>query len=235
MKLFFIVLVLVNLLFACTSSDATYKVEQEEGFAVVEVGEGEIEVSFEQDSALLLPIFRNYTPDKKDYYKETALNAPLGEQLGVFLAKVKVKPNGNTAIDYVLKKQLPSYQKTKKELFLTALNNLEQAQLTIKGMQDEASKDELVLIESKIGLSTALLFDFEFLESTAEQLQTPTLSIAILNSSTVFITTPKSSFEASFKDMALEMEYVDVVHLHSALYSWEVGSTEFELVELYKE
>lgn len=234
MKLFF-VLILLSILFSCTPSNSTYKVEQEEGFAAVEVGEEALEVSFEQDSALLLPVFRNYTTNKKDYFEEHVVHAKLGKHLGVFLAKVQVKANGNTSIDYVLKKHLKSYQKTKKELFLTALGNLEQAQLTIKGMQDAASQDELVVVESNLGLSTALLFDFEFLESTAEQLQTPTLAIAILNSGTVFITTPQSSFEASFKDMALEMDYTDVIDLHAALYSWEVGSTEFELVELYKE
>ena len=182
-----------------------------------------------------MPIIRNYVKDSSDFYKETVINKNLGKSLGVFLAKVEVKTNGNTGIDYVLKKDIGSYSKTEKELFIIAIENIENAKLKVQGMIDEDTKDELVSIESQIGLSTSILMDFGFLEGIASKFGTKKLAIAIINSGNVFISKIGSSFENRFEKMALENQYTDVVNIHSALYNWEVGSNEFKMVKLYKE
>lgn len=187
-------------------------------------------LDFKIDSALFLPIIRNFSDD--DLFKESILNQPLGKNIGSFIAKVKIQENGNTGIDYVLKSHLEIYKIDKSEIFNLALSNLGNTHLNIEGLSDGASNDRMINIKSGIGLATSILFDQNFITQLSNDLNSVNLSIAIINSATLYITTPDSSFEKKFKSISKKIDDVDTLNIKPALYNWNDGI--LELKELYE-
>lgn len=179
---------------------------------------------------LFLPIIRNFS--EKDVFTETIINQRLGGNIGVFLAKVSIQKNGNPGIDYVLKDHLDTYKLNNTEIFKIALTNIKNARLKIEGLNDKESNDMMISISSEIGLSTCILYDQKFIEKFSADLGSEELSIAIINSETLYITTPNSSFEEGFESIANEMEYTDVLNVNSSLYRWKAGN--FTLIKKYK-
>lgn len=189
-------------------------------------------MSAPEEATYILPILRNYSDEQTDY-KDLVVNLPFGENLGAFLAKVSVKPNGSTALDYVLKANVDAQQASEKELFMEALSNLEQTRCQISGLVDPDTNHHLISIESEIGLATSILVDFSFLESMAEELKTDVLLIGIINSNIVGLTRPNSSFLGKFGELAAQTDYKDPIYIHAALYEWKVKTTDFKLVKNY--
>lgn len=178
-------------------------------------------LDIEIDNALFLPIIRNFS--NNDLFTETILNQPLGKNIGAFIAKVKIQENGNTGIDYVLNSHLKSYKIGKSEIFHLALSNLGKAKLKIEGLSDRESSDKMIDIKSGIGLATSILFDQNFITKLSNDLNSVDLSVAIINSATLHITTPNSSFEQKFKSISKKTNYTDTLNINSALYNWNNG------------
>ena len=205
---------------ATTQSDKrTIKIEQKEGFTEVETGNyGVKTLNIEQDSLYFLPIIRNFEDD--DTYCQTVIHEKLGNNIGAFIAKVEVRPNGRTGIDYVLKSNLAQYKMSEKAILSIAAHNLKNAKLKIEGMNDSKTGDKMISVSSKIGLATCILYDYDFIDKLKTDLKTNELHVTIINSGTVYFTTPNNSFEDSFEKIAVENTYTDVVNINSSMYLW---------------
>jgi hypothetical protein len=200
-------------------SDSIFKFQQKEGFTEIKAGETEsVSLNLEKDSLLFLPIIRNFTED--DMYYQTVVNEKMGDKIGAFIAKIEVKPNGNTGIDYVLKSNLAKYKISEDDIFVMALRNLKNAKLKIDGMNDPKTGDKMISVSSQIGLATSILFDNDFVDKLKTNLQTEELHVTIINSGTLFFTAPNNSFEDSFGKIASESNHNDVVEVNASTYLW---------------
>lgn len=236
-----IIMGILALLFGCkdktqdhtaSMDNKTVRVEQEEGFTEIETGEKDTRTyHLEQDSVLFLPVIRNF--EKNDVFYKTICHKKLGGNIGAFIARVEVQPNGRTGIDYVLESNLIQYKISGDDAWNISLRNLKNAKLTINGMKDKETGDDMIHVSSKIGLATSILCDFEFIDQFKTDLKTEKLHVTIINSGTVYFTAPNSSFEKSFENIALEGAYTDVINIHSATYLWDNHT--LKLLKMYKE
>jgi len=212
--------------------NSEFKSEQPEGFTEIKTGDsGNVQLNIEHDSTYFLPIIRNFKDE--DLACQTIVYEKLGKNIGAFLAKVEVKPDGRTGINYVLKSHLEKYKISEKDILNIGLHNLANAKLKIEGMNDSITGDNMVSITSELGLATSILFDFNFIDKIKTDLNAKELHVTIINSGTVFLTTPNNSFEAGFKEIALETNYNDVININSATYLWKNHS--LELIKMYRE
>ncbi|RYU93551.1 hypothetical protein [Emticicia agri] len=208
------------------------KAEQKEGFSEMRVGENVTKtLNLEQDSLDFLPVIRNF--EENDMFCEVVVHEKLGDNIGAFIARVKVRPNGNTGIDYVMKSDLAEYKITEDEVLDISSRNIKNAKLKIEGMSDSTTGDTMISISSQIGLATCILYDGNFIDKLKADIQVDELYVTIINSGTVLLTKPNSSFEKDFERIALENTYHDVVTLHSSTYLW-VNQT-LKLIKKYRD
>ena len=210
-------------LFGCKNSkqvdNSKIKTEQKEGFSEIQIGNNETKIfDIEKDSMSFLPIIRNFT--NEDMFCQTTVHKKIGNNIGIFVAIVEVKPNGRTGIDYVLKSSLGKYNISEEDVLEIGLNNLKNAELKIEGLNDPKTGDNMISVSSQIGLATSILCDFNFIDKLKTDLNTNELHVTIINSGTVYFTTPNSSFEKGFEKIALESNYNDVVNINSSTYLW---------------
>jgi hypothetical protein len=229
------ILTLLTNLFGCKqqSSQEKIRAEQKEGFSEISISSDDkhdVQLNLEKDSSLFLPVIRNYSED--NVFSNLVVNEPLGTDLGIFIAKIQKKPNGNIGIDYVMKQHCNKYQISEADVIAIARRNLPNAKLKVTGMGDKDNKDMLISIESELGLATSILADKGILQKFSEDIKSNKLSLGILNSSVLLITNPNSSFQKKFKSMAIEMDYNDVIHIKSGLYEW--SNNTLIMKELYK-
>ncbi len=223
--------------FGCTSNEAKQegekvKFSQKEGFTEMQIGGTDTAVyNLKEDSVLFLPVIRNFT--KEDVYEEQMVNIKLGDNIAAYIAKVQMKENGRVGTSYLFKTSLAKYGISENEMLNIALRNLGNAKLTINGMNDRETGDEMITVSSELGMSTSILVDTNFINKLAKDLKTDELHVTIINSGTLFFTAPNSSFEKKFKQMALQNTYTDVVNLHSAMYLWQNNS--LKLIEKYRD
>lgn len=213
-------------------NDSTIKFQQKEGFTEIKTSDKEImNIDLENDSIYFLPIIRNFTED--DMFYQTVVNEKMGDKIGAFIAKVQVKPNGKTGIDYVMKSNLAKYKISEEDILEIALHNLKNANLKIEGMNDSKTGDNMVSVSSQIGLATCILFDSNFIEKLKTDLKTKELHVTIINSGTLFFTTPNNSFENGFEKIALESNYNDVVNINASTYLWT--NNKLKLIKKYRD
>ena len=214
------------------TDNSKIKIEQKEGFTEIETGDNNTTtLNIEQDSLCFLPIIRNY--ENEDMFTKTIVYQKLGDNIGAFVAKVTVQTNGKTGIDYVLKSDLSKYKISEEHIFRIGLNNLKNAKLKIEGMNDPKTGDNMISVSSQIGLATCILYDFNFIDKLSNDLQTKELHVTIINSGTVYLTTPNNSFEKSFEKIALESSYNDVLNINSSTYLWTNNT--LKLIKKYRD
>lgn len=214
------------------TNDSTFKFQQKDGFTEVKTGDKETtNFDLEKDSLYFLPVIRNFTED--DMFYQTVVNEKIGDKIGAFIAKVEVKPNGKTGIDYVMKANVSRYKISEDDIFNIALHNLKYAKLKIEGRNDSKTGDNMVSVSSQIGLATCILFDRNFIEKLKADLKAEELHITIINSGTLFFTTPNNSFEDSFEKIALESNHNDVVNINASTYLWKNNT--LKLIKKYRD
>ncbi|WP_460474711.1 hypothetical protein [Emticicia fontis] len=197
----------------------TVRADQKEGFSEIRVGENiNKALDIKEDSLYFLPIIRNF--EENDEFSQLIVHEKLGKNIGAFIAKVTIRPNGNTRMNYVMKSDLVQYKITEKEVFDITFRNLKNAKLKIEGMNDTTTGDELVSITSQIGLATCILYDYKYIDKLKSNLKADKLYVTIINSGTVLLTKPNTSFEKSFEKIVSESTYNDVVTLDPATYLW---------------
>ncbi|RFS16159.1 hypothetical protein [Emticicia sp. C21] len=212
--------------------DIVMRAEQKEGFSEMNVGENVTKtLNLEQDRLDFLPVIRNF--EENDMFHQVVVNEKLGDNIGAFIARVKVRPNGRTGIDYVMKSNLYEYKITEEEVLDISFQNIKKAKLKIEGLKDPATGENMISISSQIGLATCILYDSNFIDKLKADIKADDLHVTIINSGTVALSIPNGSFEENLERIVLESNYRDVVAIDPSTYLWE--NQTLQLVRKYRD